>query len=68
MSEILPSILKRHLYNHDLKPLKSSLDFLKSKIIQKPQFPPTLLANFWYLTITKLVSDGKWQYLGQSPP
>ena len=67
MSEILPSILKRHLYIHDLKPLKSSLDFLKSKIIQKPQFPPTLLANFWNLTITKLVSDGKWQYLGLAP-
>ena len=59
MTEIFPSILKRHLYNHDSKPQKRSLDFLKSKIIQKPQFPPTLLANFWHLTITKLVSDGK---------
>ena len=41
--------------------------FPKSKIIQKPQFPSTLLANFWYLIIVKLVSDGKWQYLGLAP-
>ena len=53
--------------NSNLCPSKASLTFLKSKIIQKPQFPPTLLANFWYLTITKLVSDGKWQYLGLAP-
>ena len=52
----------------DFKPPKMTPIFPKSKIIQKPQFPPTLLANFWYLTITKLVSDGKWQYLGLAPP
>ena len=51
----------------DFKPPKMTPIFPKSKIIQKPQFPPTLLANFWYLTITKVVSDGKWQYLGLSP-
>ena len=40
---------------------------LKSKIIQKPQFLSTLLANFCYLSITKLVSDGKWPNFGHSP-
>ena len=51
----------------DFKPPKMTPIFPKSKIIQKPQFPSTLLANFWYLIIVKLVSDGKWQYLGLAP-
>ena len=41
--------------------------FLKSKLIQKPQFPSTLLANFWYFDIRTYVSDGKWPKFGWSP-
>ena len=50
-----------------MKPPKMTPNSLKSKLNQKPQFPSTLLANFWYLTITKLVSNGKWPYLGLAP-
>ena len=42
--------------------------FLKSKLNQKPQFLPTLLANFWYFTISRHVSNGNLLNFGPSPP
>ena len=63
MSKILSKNSKRHLYKSWFKTLKRR----ESEIIQKPQFLPTLLANFCHLTITKLVSDGKWANFGLSP-
>ena len=50
-----------------MKPPKMTPNSLKSKLNQKPQFPPTLLANFWYFDIRTYVSNGKWQKFGQSP-
>ena len=42
--------------------------FSKSEIIQKAQFLPTLLANFWYFNISTLISNGNWGNFGPAPP
>ena len=42
--------------------------YLKSKLNQKPQFLSTLLANFWYFTISRHVPNGNLLNFGPSPP
>ena len=61
-------IWDRHLWQKCPITSKSVPKFLKSKLNQKPQFPPTLLPNFWYFTISRHGFNGNWLNFGQSPP